>query len=595
MPNRSTMVLVATVGIALALWAGVLLAPFVGLVPATVSDVSATDGSASGESATDENATDESRSDERASTHQPVQIDSCTVIDEPGEYVLTADVEDSTAGVCIDIRSSDVHFDGDRHAVAGNLSHAGIGETIDGPSSQDRVGVGVTVRSNERVENVTIHHVTVTNWSHGVLAENVTDANVSGVHAFENGGGIVLDDANDVTVQESNASRNLALGVVVDARAGNRTTNDVVVGNELKDNGAFGAAVFSSSNATIANNTAFRNAFGIYAFGVQNSTIAANSVWDNRYGVVLEGFRSNATNVADAVNVTDADASAADLGVQPEAETATTARSNAVADNVIRNSTAAALAFVGADGNVATGNDLSDTGPTTEQFYPFQANASAAIVAVDARNNTIVDARTSDAADWICAGFDGSSTTVLNATTDAGTVSFAGSDVGVGRAIETPSFPWKTYSVGVDLNVTTFAANTTLQVTLQYDDASLERFNASEDDLDVYRYDADAANWTTAGDVDVNATRNTVSASLDRVDGFVAVLAETGNYATENQSASENETTTDDERVTMAPGGVAGANAVANAVGGVAGADAVAMAPLTARESTYAMASATGS
>ncbi|NHN40139.1 right-handed parallel beta-helix repeat-containing protein [Halorubellus sp. JP-L1] len=505
--------------VALVVTVGVLLAPAVGVLPATVAASDA--------------------------ANQPVRIDSCTVIDEPGEYVLTSDIEDSTAGVCIDIRSSDVHFDGDRHTVSGNLSREAINETITGPPPRTRVGVGVTVRSNERVENVTVHHVTVTNWNHGLLAENVTSANVSGVHAFENGGGIVLDDANDVTVHESNASRNLILGVIVDARSGNRTANNAIVGNELKDNGVFGAAMFTSSNATIADNTAFRNAFGIYAFGVQNSTIAANSVWDNRYGVVLEGFRSNATNVADA-NGTDADASAADasaadLGVQPEAVNATNARSNVLVNNVVRNSTAAALAFVAADDNVALGNDLSDTGPADGQYYPFRTNASAAVVAEDARNNTIVDARASDAADWIYAGFNGSSTAVLNATTDAGPVSFSGSDVGVGRAVETPPFPRNNYSVGVDLNVTTFGENTSLQVAFQYDDASLDAFAASEDDLDVSRYDADAANWTVvAGDVEVNPNLNTVAASLDGVEGLVVLLAEKGDY--ENETAGGNET-----------------------------------------------------
>ena len=62
-------------------------------------------------------------------TTAPTEIGGCTTIDEPGEYVLTADVEngsvtrpDSGLGACIAVRTSDVTVHGRNHTVAAGAS-----------------------------------------------------------------------------------------------------------------------------------------------------------------------------------------------------------------------------------------------------------------------------------------------------------------------------------------------------------------------------------------------------------------------------------------------------------------------------------------
>lgn len=73
------------------------------------------------------------------------EIDSCTVIDDPGRYVLTENIEDSEANVCIDIRASDVHFDVTGHTVDGVQTESILNETAQGPSRHPRTSPSVPV------------------------------------------------------------------------------------------------------------------------------------------------------------------------------------------------------------------------------------------------------------------------------------------------------------------------------------------------------------------------------------------------------------------------------------------------------------------
>lgn len=220
------------------------------------------------------------------------EIDSCTVIDRPGTYALTEDITDSSEGICIDIRSSNVSFDGNGHLVEGNLTREGINETLDEapPWPHTRVGVGVNVRTTERVENVTVENVTVSNWYQGVLSENVSGGSTSGVTAHDNGDGVTYGNSSNVTVRASNASNNLVLGISAGSSPGVPNADNRVVNNTAEGNGFFGVAVFLSNNSTIEDNALSENVFGIFAYGTSNSTFADNDAQNNSaVGLALEG------------------------------------------------------------------------------------------------------------------------------------------------------------------------------------------------------------------------------------------------------------------------------------------------------------------
>ena len=137
-----------------------------------------------------------------ASEHDdPNDIDSCTVIDEPGEYELVADIEPAEVGdadeppgqpeaaTCIEIQASDVTLHGNGHTIDGHAAQ----------DSDERRGHAIGVNTffhhgstdqRENVENVVIEDVHVTGFRTGVRFEAVSDGRIADVVARDNAEGI---------------------------------------------------------------------------------------------------------------------------------------------------------------------------------------------------------------------------------------------------------------------------------------------------------------------------------------------------------------------------------------------------------------------
>ena len=127
----------------------------------------------------------------------PIPITGPTVINSPGEYILSQDILDSTALDGIKITSSDVIFDGNWH-------------TIDRLSSSSGVGINVTKN------NVTIQNVKVTDWNTGIrLGVNpigVTNCTVKNTTITGSSKGLYLYLAVSNTIQGNNITKN-SLGI----------------------------------------------------------------------------------------------------------------------------------------------------------------------------------------------------------------------------------------------------------------------------------------------------------------------------------------------------------------------------------------------
>jgi parallel beta-helix repeat protein len=141
-------------------------------------------------------------------------VDSCTTIDEPGTYVLTADVDNgggtAISQACIEITADGVTFDGNGH-------------TIDGRGVSHTKGVAVV-----NAQNVTVTNFEVTDWHSGVLVENGS-ATVRDVHTVSNAYGVRLENASPSTVADNTVESNL-VGIDAD---GERVTLD---GNDFSNN-----------------------------------------------------------------------------------------------------------------------------------------------------------------------------------------------------------------------------------------------------------------------------------------------------------------------------------------------------------------------
>ncbi len=123
---------------------------------------------------------------ERVAAVEPVT--GCRVIDSPGRYELQADIVDGRALNCIDIRSSDVVFDGNGH-------------TIDAVQLSNFVSSGIVARDGS---NVTVKDVTVTEFKgSGVAFFSTDDTVVSDVRIRD--GPLVVSNAN-ATVRAVNVA-----------------------------------------------------------------------------------------------------------------------------------------------------------------------------------------------------------------------------------------------------------------------------------------------------------------------------------------------------------------------------------------------------
>lgn len=145
-------------------------------------------------------STDSTAADELAA-QAPTPITGCTVIDEPGRYVLTADVENGgdtrISETCIEITADDVTLDGD-------------GYTLDGRGVSHTTGVGVA-----GADNATVRNLAVNDWHAGVEVTNGS-ATVQDVRTFSNAYGVRLENGSGSTVENNTVEDNL-VGVYADA------------------------------------------------------------------------------------------------------------------------------------------------------------------------------------------------------------------------------------------------------------------------------------------------------------------------------------------------------------------------------------------
>lgn len=152
---------------------------------------------------------------------QATPVDTCTTIDEPGEYVLTADIADNKgtrlSQSCFLVTADDVVLDGQGHLVDGR----GISDST-----------GVTVEGASRV---TVLNLRLSDWNRGLHYRDVVGGTVRGVVAKRNARGIDLDGSSDVVLADNQVARNL---IGVDLARENRNVSldgNVVRGNFYAD------------------------------------------------------------------------------------------------------------------------------------------------------------------------------------------------------------------------------------------------------------------------------------------------------------------------------------------------------------------------
>ena len=189
---------------------------------------------------------------------QPVtaymSITGPTVITSPGQYVLKKNIVTNSVNNTIDIRSSDVLFDG-------------MGHTIDGKNGASEltndIWVGV---SNTFLHNITVKNVTLKNRSHGIMFRNVTASHVINCVIVQSGqDGIRVAGGYRITLTNNTIRNSSIRGITLTASYNNTVSNNTITNN------LYGLRISEgSSNNTIYNNY-FKNAWNLIPVSTVNT------------------------------------------------------------------------------------------------------------------------------------------------------------------------------------------------------------------------------------------------------------------------------------------------------------------------------------
>ncbi|WP_313690956.1 DUF7282 domain-containing protein [Halorarum halobium] len=406
------------------------------------------------------------------------ELDACGVIDEPGRYVLTANVTDSEASSCVTINASDVVLDGDGHA-------------LDGVGTNGSVGVWIRQSDGEDTENVTVRDVVATDWGTGIGQPEFESGNLVGVSVVdatvsENEYGIYLTDANGATVSDSIVRENAFHGVILRDFGASAVLSD----NVIRSNGESGLTLFE---------------------GGSGAQVTGNLI-ENNAGV---GIDTN--NDVNDLEITDNHISGnADDGLDLDESDGVTVRDNTVSDNAEHGIDGQDLADLTVAGNVIEGND----------------GDGIALVSVA---GALLDNRVSNSggADLSTATISSGDLSVSNLSLTSATVGFdEGRNVALDAVESPPEDPENATNVGeyVAVNATDDDASVALRV--QYSEDALETANLTAASLRLWQYQ-DATGWTpltgpNASEGSTNVVTATVTSS-----GIVAPLGTTARPAAE--------------------------------------------------------------
>lgn len=231
----------------------------------------------------------------------PVELDDCTTLSEPGQYVLTTDLH-TNEGDCIVIRADGVTVDGGGHVIRGGdgIGGAGVvvpeGETITDLTVRDlrlqSFAAGVRLRA---VTDATLRNVTAERNHVGVGVSNASGVVVSETTLAENGGaGLLVVDSRDVALRRSEARSNGGAGVVFET-----TVGPTVEAVTTRDNGGSGVVLARSPGGTVSEVIAADNGGAGVFVSLASETLVTNvtSADDGRSGVTV--IRSPHTRVVD--------------------------------------------------------------------------------------------------------------------------------------------------------------------------------------------------------------------------------------------------------------------------------------------------------
>ncbi|MFP9192821.1 right-handed parallel beta-helix repeat-containing protein, partial [Natrialbaceae archaeon A-CW1-1] len=224
---------------------------------------------------------------------EAIEVDTCTVIDAPGYYLLTGDLEGDAT--CLEITADDVVLDGMGHTVQG--------EDLD----DDGTNYGIVV---DDADGVTVSNVVISGWDVGLYYNEASDGVISDVITENNGAGFNLRASNDNDVSSLTARyndyRGLNVGSGGGSSHGNTFTDIHVYENEISGSSLYPGAVqvaSGSANNVFTGLNASSNRAGLRTAGWSNTFTDVVADDNSMYGLNLESnFGNEFENVSVSKN-----------------------------------------------------------------------------------------------------------------------------------------------------------------------------------------------------------------------------------------------------------------------------------------------------
>ncbi|ACL17144.1 Carbohydrate binding family 6 [Methanosphaerula palustris E1-9c] len=223
-------------------------------------------------------------------TAASIPVNGPVVITEPGTYVLTQDITSSSQIVCIEIKASNVVFDGQGHQISG-------------VNNEGSAGIFVSKDASTPVTGVTIKNVRLNNWFYGVYLLNAQNSAIQDVTTTgnANAGMVLYSGSTGNTISGSTLTGN-GRGIILSTSSGSNT----ISGNTLTGNSNQGIYIFDSNGNTVNGNTITNNTnAGLFIYSA-----SANSVYNNNFSNLYNalfggtiGSNSWNTNQATGTNI----------------------------------------------------------------------------------------------------------------------------------------------------------------------------------------------------------------------------------------------------------------------------------------------------
>lgn len=453
-------------------------------------------------------------------------INSCRVIDSPGTYYLTSDLE--TDLTCIEITASDVAFDGGGHDI--------VHSPLTDATSEVAIAVG------PGVSNVTVGNATIRYFGTAVEFDGVDDGNVSDIDAvrgFETNrpayairdDGIVLEGGSDNNTVEDNSLNDIGTdpddaGILVSDATDNR-----IVGNSIFAAEGSGIALDEADQNNVSDNDVTASFSGRTGFGIEvRSGSTRNLVEENRLNggstprtrKGLNGIEINAPDnrvrdniirnwYSDGIRVSENNTTVVGntlrsnydqgIGVFDVSEANVT-------ENLVTGS--GAVDDTGADGIYVEASEVTlrrnEVSRNNGDGYHLVGVTSATIRNNSANSNDDHAIRLESTAELTVAGFEFGT---LAASRDA---EFTGRNIALtDYGEELPEDPSAADRLATGhFNVTTTPGGYA-DLTLGYTEPALSRLDLNESTLEIWRYDPP---WNAVSGSSVDTARNEVTGNL---------------------------------------------------------------------------------